>query len=60
MASVQANPDMAGQGQMPGNITREQIQQVYSVCVCVHHSLRPGQLHPIPTFTDYAYRDTSR
>ncbi|KAH8725415.1 SNF2 family N-terminal domain-containing protein [Phaeosphaeriaceae sp. PMI808] len=28
MASVQANPDM-GQGQLPGNITREQIQHVY-------------------------------
>ncbi|KAJ4366825.1 transcriptional regulator [Neocucurbitaria cava] len=29
MTSVQANPDMAGQGQLPNNITREQIQRVY-------------------------------
>ncbi|EDU40575.1 SNF2 family ATP-dependent chromatin-remodeling factor snf21 [Pyrenophora tritici-repentis Pt-1C-BFP] len=29
MASVQANPEMPGQGQLPGNITREQIQHVF-------------------------------
>ncbi|KAL6706680.1 transcriptional regulator [Coniothyrium glycines] len=29
MASVQATPEMPGQGQMPGNITREQVQVVY-------------------------------
>lgn len=31
MASVQPNPDMSGQGQMPGNISREQVQRVYAV-----------------------------
>ena len=31
MASVQANPEMPGQGQLPGNITREQIQHVFQV-----------------------------
>lgn len=30
MASVQSNPDM-GQGAMPANITKEQIQRVYQV-----------------------------
>jgi len=32
MASVQSNPDM-GQGPMPANITREQVQRVYQVCI---------------------------
>jgi hypothetical protein len=30
MASVQSNPEM-GQGAMPANITREQVQRVYQV-----------------------------
>lgn len=29
MTSVQANPEMPGQAPLPGNITREQVQQVY-------------------------------
>ncbi|KAJ6191765.1 SNF2 family N-terminal domain-containing protein [Bipolaris maydis] len=29
MASVQTNPEMPGQGQLPANITREQIQHVF-------------------------------
>lgn len=38
MASVQANPEMPGQGQLPANITREQIQHVFQV------SPRPAML----------------
>ncbi|KAF2128619.1 hypothetical protein P153DRAFT_293104 [Dothidotthia symphoricarpi CBS 119687] len=29
MTSMQANPEMAGQGQLPGSLTRERVQQIY-------------------------------
>lgn len=31
MASVQAAPGMTGPGQLPGNLTKEMVQQVYHV-----------------------------
>lgn len=33
MTSMQTNPDMAGQGQLPGNLTRERVGQIYQVCL---------------------------
>jgi len=41
MASVQSNPDM-GQGTLPGNITKEQIQNVFKVRTTVATCLAPG------------------
>lgn len=50
MASVQANPEMPGQGPLAANITREQIQHVFQVRTGTlpRVPLRPPQL-PLPT-----------
>jgi hypothetical protein len=31
MASIQSTPDMAGQGQIPANMSKENIQRVFAV-----------------------------
>ena len=46
MASVQPTPEM-GQAPMPANITREQIQRVYQVCIAPVTCFAPGAIaHP--------------
>lgn len=52
MASIQANPEMPGQGQLPGNITREQVQVVYQVCALLHLPLRRQRLRTTTCLTN--------